>query len=749
MSTIDEVLAAAEVVDAVCVIDGETRIISVPAEYKELGVESDEKVTRVKFQCPKIVGDNIDLTEYNLYINYRNAGNKLNSYLVEDVTITGDTINFSWLLSRHVTESPGTINYIVCAKKSDDTGVINEWNTKVATGIVGIGLEATEEIEEQNIDAIEQILRSIVELENKVDGGGSGGYYAPSVDNEGNLSWTASKADMPAIDGANIKGQKGDKGDKGDKGGKGDKGDPGTKGDKGADGKTAYQYAVEGGYTGTEAEFAAKLAAEIPPGVSEIYPFCRKFNQIAYSYVAGGGGTNSKEHFLHCAQNNYDSIKTDLRLTSDGALVCCHDEGFTFNSDGRITTFDSSNCTLIHEMTYAEVMALEFNMMYNGSRCHTSDLDYVLQVCKAYGKLAYITIRGEYIETTAELVVSALKKWGMLGNCIINSFSNDALMAVRAIAPEVYLSFVFVPYTESERTFALTNANANERYMLCLYYSSGHTISDLTGDSGVLDFIRQCQSNGIVLYGAKEELDVVGDADALLSLGFGGVQTKLARPAPSGDLDISEMSMSVSVENTSNILTISDGIGNSKTVTLPDASLTDEQADSAISGWMEKNAATKTFSPKNVYNPNDVNVADGYLASAGQVNSSADYWTTGFIPASPGDVVTPSKDGAKCNFYFRAAYDSSKKFISRESGNTQTYTLPNGASYFRVSFKNAVALKTDNVMLTINNSNLTYEAYFEPYEQAGISDYFILVSPSGTKYKLSVSDNGTISAVIV
>ena len=241
MSTIDEVLAAAEVVDAVCVIDGETRIISVPTEYKELGVESDEKVTRVKFQCPKIVGDNIDLTEYNLYIKYRNAGNKLNSYLVEDVTVTGDTINFSWLLSRHVTESPGTISYIVCAKKSDDTGVINEWNTKVATGTVGIGLEATEEIEEQNIDAIEQILRSIVELENTSGGGGSGGsgedggYYYPPGDADGNLSWTASKADMPAVAGANLKGPQG---------------------------KSAYAYAVEGGYTGTEAEFAAKLAKE-------------------------------------------------------------------------------------------------------------------------------------------------------------------------------------------------------------------------------------------------------------------------------------------------------------------------------------------------------------------------------------------------------------------------------------------------------------------------------------------------------
>ena len=176
MSTVDEVLATAEVVDAVCVIDGETRIISVPNEYKELGVESDENVTRIKFQCPKIVGDNIDLTEYNLYINYRNAGNKLNSYLVEDATVTGDVINFSWLLSRHVTESPGTISYIVCAKKSDYTGVINEWNTKVATGTVGVGLEATEEIEEQNIDIIDQILRSIVKLENSTGGSGVSDY---------------------------------------------------------------------------------------------------------------------------------------------------------------------------------------------------------------------------------------------------------------------------------------------------------------------------------------------------------------------------------------------------------------------------------------------------------------------------------------------------------------------------------------------------------------------------------------------
>ena len=39
-------------------------------------------------------------------------------------------------------------------------------------------------------------------------------------------------------------------------------GDPGSKGDPGADGidgKSAYQYAVDGGYTGTESEFIADI----------------------------------------------------------------------------------------------------------------------------------------------------------------------------------------------------------------------------------------------------------------------------------------------------------------------------------------------------------------------------------------------------------------------------------------------------------------------------------------------------------
>ena len=51
---------------------------------------------------------------------------------------------------------------------------------------------------------------------------------------------------------------------RGETGQAGADGRDGADGQPGADGKSAYQYAVEGGYTGTKEEFAAKLSKEMP-----------------------------------------------------------------------------------------------------------------------------------------------------------------------------------------------------------------------------------------------------------------------------------------------------------------------------------------------------------------------------------------------------------------------------------------------------------------------------------------------------
>lgn len=91
--------------------------------------------------------------------------------------------------------------------------------------------------------------------------GGDGGYYTPVITQteagKAEFSWTASKAGMPTVSPQSVTLPQGPQGEKGEPGADGN---DGPKGVPGADGKSAYQYALDGGYTGTEEEFAEKLA---------------------------------------------------------------------------------------------------------------------------------------------------------------------------------------------------------------------------------------------------------------------------------------------------------------------------------------------------------------------------------------------------------------------------------------------------------------------------------------------------------
>ena len=154
--TTEEALATAvvEPVNDIFEIDPETRVITVPASEKLFGVANDGNTERKHFRCPKVVGDNIDLSTMHLYINYQNANGQKYPYLVEDVQTDGDYITFSWLIGPDVVAYKGQIKYIVCAKN----GATAEWNTTLVEGTVLEGLEATDEVVERHPDIIEQIL---------------------------------------------------------------------------------------------------------------------------------------------------------------------------------------------------------------------------------------------------------------------------------------------------------------------------------------------------------------------------------------------------------------------------------------------------------------------------------------------------------------------------------------------------------------------------------------------------------------
>lgn len=181
MQTTEELLAQMEAEaqseTPVCIIDPDTRTITVPPEYQLFGVENDKRVERLYFQCPKIVGDNQDLSQdYQLFVNYQNANGDPDAYKIEDMQVDGDNITFSWLLEENVTKYRGDIQFAFGAIKPGDEAEDpdkNRWNTTInADCTCLVGLKCTQQVAESNPDALAQIWAAIDEL--KAGGGGSG-----------------------------------------------------------------------------------------------------------------------------------------------------------------------------------------------------------------------------------------------------------------------------------------------------------------------------------------------------------------------------------------------------------------------------------------------------------------------------------------------------------------------------------------------------------------------------------------------
>ena len=344
MATADELLSTIDT-DKTLIIDKDLRTIIIPSSVKNLGVESDDDVLRLKFSMPRMYGD-VDLSDFSIYINYMNAKNTGDVYVVDDKTIADDTITFSWLVGRVALAYKGNVRFIVCMKKhDDDSNVIQEYNTTIASLPVLEGLETGETVIQQNPDIIEMLLTSSEPLvgttqtvtPSQVLAAIKAGrdialqytdsYYGTFVFSAFNvnekLGIVVSNSILPQMDGltGTLLGFVEDAGwiFKATK--TATKDDVGTAVNEaltaakasgefdGADGKSAYSYAQDGGYSGTEAEFAAKLAAEKLPN-----PYPLTFTgAVSGSYdgssaktieIPSGGGGDNKLTLL--ADINFD-----------------------------------------------------------------------------------------------------------------------------------------------------------------------------------------------------------------------------------------------------------------------------------------------------------------------------------------------------------------------------------------------------------------------------------------------------------
>lgn len=204
-------------VNDVFMINPETRIIEVPESERLFGVNFDKDVEKKYFKCPKIVGNNIDLSKHKIYVVYQKANENITTlmgevgkYWCEDVKVdeTGDYIEFSWLLSGNVLEEQGFIAFKVVAVYTDtETGELKtRWNTVPSVGLVRFTLSDGEEIAEQYADVISQLLSRMDAVEDIATPEAMKGYVEQYL-NEHPMELDESLTDSKKAAPANLVGQ--------------------------------------------------------------------------------------------------------------------------------------------------------------------------------------------------------------------------------------------------------------------------------------------------------------------------------------------------------------------------------------------------------------------------------------------------------------------------------------------------------------------------------------------------------------
>lgn len=135
------------------IIDPSTRKITIPKSEQLFGVYGEGNIERKHFKCPKIVGDNVDLSDCYIFVNYYTAKGLPGKYTVKDVKVDGENITFSWELKQHIFDAneDTSIYFAVEAKNKDKVEV---FRTSPATGKTKETIDTDTEIEDTYADVI-------------------------------------------------------------------------------------------------------------------------------------------------------------------------------------------------------------------------------------------------------------------------------------------------------------------------------------------------------------------------------------------------------------------------------------------------------------------------------------------------------------------------------------------------------------------------------------------------------------------
>lgn len=199
-------------------------------------------------------------------------------------------------------------------------------------------------------------------------------------------------------------------------------------GKDGADGKSAYTYAKEGGYTGTEAEFYAKMAQELPTKVSELQndsKFIKASEAPVQSVNGKAGAVQLSASDVGARPSAWTPTYSDVGADKSGAAssaVSGHNTNEAAHNDIRL---------LIEGLT------TRLNALANST---DEDLDQMAEI------VAYIKANKTLIDSITTSKVSVAD----IVNNLTTNATNKPLSAAQGVALKALIDAITVPTKVSQ-----------------------------------------------------------------------------------------------------------------------------------------------------------------------------------------------------------------------------------------------------------------------------------------------------------
>lgn len=147
-------------------INIDSRVIQLSPDKDVRLVQNDKETTLIEFEISKDIGlKDIDLSLFNIVINYTNIDEDTNAqvtdiYSVQDKSVDGEKIKFSWLVGSNATVYAGaTLFQVVLTLSDDEYNITNQYDSVICSIPVFKSLENVNITQGQNFkDFIDQIL---------------------------------------------------------------------------------------------------------------------------------------------------------------------------------------------------------------------------------------------------------------------------------------------------------------------------------------------------------------------------------------------------------------------------------------------------------------------------------------------------------------------------------------------------------------------------------------------------------------